>query len=630
MRAQLTPLPGIHTGLKLPLAMLPEELTQSLGESVLMSRSANFTGTSALALQTAAAAPQALTADAVGEAGSPAVLTKLNSAVSELKAMAIAPMLQRAIDAIRAEDAKTAYDWAVKALEQDERSGLGWYLLGIALERAGDFANSIRAYEAALKLLPDHGEVACDLGRLALRLGMKPQAEDLFRRFLARYPDDPEAANNLVCAIRDQGRHEEAIETLRPAIIKLPENPMLWNTMGTIVSDQGDFPNAQVFFAEALRLDPNFAKARHNLANVLLMQGDIEAALVDNALAIEGVKAGDDRQMMRLARSTMLHCVGRIGEGWDEYESRIHPQFNGRTAFAINRPRWEPGSDLAGKAFLVVCEQGLGDEVLFANVLPDLIERLGPKGRLTIAVEKRLVPLFQRSFPLATVGAHATYDVSGVLHRVVPFIGDGATIDLWSPAASLMREFRRSVDAFPSRPSFLVADPVRVAYWRHMLTTAPAGPKIGLLWKSAITRDARHRYFSPFAGWAPVLAEKGVTFVNLQYGDCAEELEAAKRDFGVEIWSPPGIDLREDLDDVAALSCALDLVVGFANATMNIAAACGTPNFLISVPGAWTRLGTETMPWYPSTRVFLPPGFGQWDEVMAEVADAVETFAKEH
>ena len=592
-----------------------------------MPRQGQPTATSALALQTAVPTPQALTSDAVGEAGSAAALAKLNTAVAERKAMAIAPMLQRAIEAIRAEDAKTAYDCAVKALELDEHSGLGWYLLGIALERSGDFANSIRAYEAALKLLPDHGEVACDLGRLALRLGMKPQAEELFRRFLARYPNDPEAANNLVCAIRDQGRHEEAIETLRPAIQKMPDNAMLWNTMGTILSDLGDFTNAQVFFAEALRLEPMFPKARHNLANVLLMQGDIEAALVENAAAIEGVRAGDDRQMMRLARSTMLHCVGRIGEGWDEYESRIHPHFTGRTAFAIDRPRWEPGADLAGKSFLVVCEQGLGDEVLFANLVPDLIERLGPQGKLTLAVETRLVPLFQRSFPKAEVGAHATYDISGRLNRVVPFIDDGSTIDLWSPIASLLREFRRSVDDFPSRPSFLVADPERVTHWREVLKTAPAGAKVGLLWKSAITRDARHRYFSPFSGWAPVLAQKGVSFVNLQYGDCTEELATAKRDFGVEIWSPPGIDLKQDLDDIAALSCALDLVLGFANATLNIAAACGAPNFLISVPGAWTRLGTETMPWYPTTRVFLPPGFGQWEPVMAEVAEALGDFA---
>ncbi|MGZ6037105.1 MAG: tetratricopeptide repeat protein [Phenylobacterium sp.] len=594
-----------------------------------MPRQALPTATSAQALQSAIPASGDFSSDLAGRAGSSAALEKLNAAVAELKAMALAPLLQRSIDAIRAEDVKTAYECAVKALEMDEHSGLGWYLLGIALERGGDFANSIRAYEAALKLLPDHGEVACDLGRLALRMGMKPQAEDLFRRFLQRYPDDAEAANNLVCALRDQGRADEAIETLRAAILKAPDNPMLWNTMGTIMSDQGDFPNAQVFFTEALRLDPEFPKARHNLATVHLMQGDIDAALVENQAAIAKVKSEDDRQMMRLARSTMLHCIGRIGEGWDEYESRIHPQFKGRTGFAIDRPRWEPGVGLAGKSLLVICEQGLGNEILFANVLPDVLERLGPKGKLTLAVEKRLVPLFQRSFPTATVGEHATFEVSGRLTRVVPFIGDGATIDLWAPEASLLREFRRTLADFPARQSFMTADPERVAYWRKVLETAPAGVKVGLLWKSAITRDARHRYFSPFAAWAPVLQQQGVTFVNLQYGDCTEELAAAKREFGVEIWSPPGIDLKQDLDEVAALCCALDLVVGFANATLNIAAACGVPNYLISVPGAWTRLGTLTLPWYPMTRVFLPPGFGQWGPVMAEVADALSGFVAE-
>jgi Tfp pilus assembly protein PilF len=595
-----------------------------------MLRPGRPTATSAMALQTAAAPiPAQLGSDLIGEAGSADNLAKLNAAVSELKALAIAPLLQRAIDEIRAENPKAAYDWAMKALEQDEHSGVGWYLLAIALERAGDFASSIRAYEAALKLLPDHSDVACDLGRLALRLGMKPQAEDLFRRFLARYPDDPEAANNLVCAIRDQGRHDEAIETLRPAIQKLPDNPMLWNTMGTIVADQGDFANARVFYEEALRLQPSFAKARHNLANVMLMQGDIDQALAQNDISMAEVKAEDDRQMIRLARSSMLLCAGRIAEGWDEYESRVHPQFSARTAFAIDRRRWEPGDDLAGKSFLVVGEQGLGDEILFANVLPDVLERLGSKGKLTIAVEPRLVPLFQRGFPTARVEPHATYHVGARPNRMIPFLETDDTIELWSPMASLLREFRTTVEAFPARRSFLAADPERVAHWREVLATAPAGCKVGLLWKSAITRDSRHRFYSPFSAWAPVLAQKGVTFVNLQYGDCAEELAAAKRDFGVEIWSPPGIDLKQDLDDVAALCGAMDLVVGFANATLNIAAACGVPNFLISVPGAWTRLGTLTSPWYPATRVFLPPGYGQWDAVMAEVAEAVGEFAKE-
>ena len=75
----------------------------------------------------------------------------------------------------------------------------------------------------------------------------------------------------------------------------------------------------------------------------------------------------------------------------------------------------------------------------------------------------------------------------------------------------------------------------------------------------------------------------------------------------MDVWTPPGIDLKNDLDDLAALTCALDLVVGQANATTNIAAACGAPTWLISTPGAWPKLGTDRYPWYPQVRVFIPP-----------------------
>lgn len=594
-----------------------------------MPRKAQLGATSAHALQTAGQAPVKLAADNLGQAGSNETLNRLNAAISDLKAMSIAPMLQSAVDAIRAEDPKTACDWALKALQQDERSGFGWYLLAIARERAGDFPSAVSAYEMALKLLPDHGEVANDMGRLAFRLGMAEQAEKLFRHFLARHPDHPDGSNNLACAVRDQGRAQEAIEILRPAILKTPDVPMLWNTMGSILADSGDFATAQVFFQEALRLDPRFPKARYNLGNARLMEGDAAGALEDCEAALAGAIAEDDRQMMRLARSTILIDLGRIGEGWDDYEARLHPQFSGATQFSVDAPRWTPGTNLAGKSLLVMGEQGLGDEVLFANTLPDIVERLGPTGRLTLAVEPRLIPLFQRAFPQAEVGAHATYNVAGGLVRVAPFLKEPSGLDLWTPIASLLREYRRSLDAYPSRERFLQADPARVAHWRGLIEKLP-GPKVGLLWKSAVSRDARHRYFSPFAQWKPVLTQPGATFVNLQYGDCSEEIAFVKQTWGVDIWTPPGIDLRQDLDDVAALCCAMDLVVGFSNATLNIGAACGAPTWLITVPGSWTRLGTpDSYPWYPQTRVFQLEKFGDWAPVMTEVGDALAAFVQE-
>ena len=584
------------------------------------------------ALQTAAAAAPALprlAGDTMGEAGSRDALAQLNSAMSELKAIAIQPLLQRAVDAIHSEDWKTGLEWAGKALEKDKSNGFAWYLTGIAYERAGDFAASIGAYETALTLIPDHAQVANDLGRLAFRMGMPVQAEKFFRHFLAAHPGHVEGVNNLACALRGQRRFDDAIEVLRPAIINAPGSVQLWNTMGTVVAEQGDYPNAEIFFQEVLRLDPEFHKGLYNLGNARLALGDAAGALEANEAALARVAAEDERQMIRLSRSTILIALGRIREGWDEYEARLHPQFSDTTHFLFDRPRWEPGADLAGKSLLVCAEQGLGDEILFSNVLPDIVERLGPEGRLTLAVEPRLVELFQRTYPQARVGYHATYDVGGKTIRYAPFlIKEMEGIDLWAPMASLLREYRRTVESFPARAAFITPDPARVAHWKRVLEEqAPPGPKVGLLWKSASDRDARHRYFSPFEAWEPVLQTRGVSFVNLQYGDCAEELAQAERDFGARIWTPPGIDLKQDLDDVAALGAALDLVVGFSNASFNLAAAGGTPVWLISTPGSWPRLGTLRYPWYPQARVFMTPTFGAWDGVMGAMAEALGEFA---
>ncbi len=575
-----------------------------------------------------APAPSETSGPLLGSASSSAALARLERAVGELKARQVEPLLRQAVTALKRGDGAAGAALAMQALEIDERSGLGWYLLAVGRDAAGDLANALRAYETALKLMPDQAEIANDLGRLAYRLNMKPVAEKLFRHYLARYPGSHEAANNLACAVRDQGRFDEAVNVLRPAIERHPHNPMLWNTLGTVLAEQGDPAGAQAFFDEALRLDPAFVKARYNRGNSRLALGDLTEALADCDAALARTTAADERAMMMMARSTIQIAHGEIAQGWRDYEARLDPKFAASTHFLIDRPRWEAGMDLAGKRLLLMGEQGLGDEVLFANIIPELIERIGPDGRLTIAVETRLAGLFKRAFPQALVGAHVTGTIENRTRRAAPFV-DMAQIDFWAPMASLLIDLRPTLESFPETTGFLPADPVRVAHWKRVLEDAPSGFKLGLLWKSLKLDGARHRYFSPFDAWAPVLRTPGLSLINLQYGDCAAELAAA-RDAGIEIWTPPDIDLKQDLDDVTALSCALDLTVGFANATTNLAAAAGAPVWFVSTPGAWPRLGTEHYPWYPQARVFLPPGFGQWDAVMADVAAALPAEIDRH
>src|SRR5580692_3364941 len=418
-----------------------------------MARSNPKSSVSAAALGVAGPVPLAPVKGAglIGDAASPAALAKLEGAVGELKALAIVPMLRRAIDAVRANDGKTGTEWALKALNHDERSGMAWYVLAVAREKSGDFANSLNAYQSALALMPNHADIANDLGRLAFRMGMKDVAEQLFRRYLEAHPEDFGAVNNLVSCVRDQGRAVEAIDILKTALKTRPEDPHLWNTLGTIVNEQGNQATAIVFFDEALRLDPQHPHARYNRGGAFLEMNDPATALADCEAAIKLAASEDDRLMMQLARSTIKIGLGRIGEGWDDYEARLDPLFNGSTLFLVDRPAWTPETSIEGQSLLVMGEQGLGDEVLFANMLPDALEALGPNGELTLGVEPRLVPLFQRSFPAAEVVPHVTYRQHGHNLRAAPALGDTSRFDLWVPMASLMRRFRRKLEDFPAR-----------------------------------------------------------------------------------------------------------------------------------------------------------------------------------
>ena len=48
-----------------------------------------------------------------------------------------------------------------------------------------------------------------------------------------------------------------------------------------------------------------------------------------------------------------------------------------------------------GEKYLIVSEQGLGDTVLFSSLIPELVKKVD---QLIVMTDKRLIPLFKRSF----------------------------------------------------------------------------------------------------------------------------------------------------------------------------------------------------------------------------------------
>src|SRR6185369_8694150 len=98
-------------------------------------------------------------------------------------------------------------------------------------------------------------------------------------------------------------------------------------------------------------------------------------------------------QILWAAALAML-SLGRLETGWRLFEARFAANPNMPYPFPEDR-RWR-GQDISGQRLLVWCEQGIGDEILFGSCITDL----APFGaKIMIACDRRLTPLYERSFP---------------------------------------------------------------------------------------------------------------------------------------------------------------------------------------------------------------------------------------
>ncbi|MBX3415421.1 MAG: tetratricopeptide repeat protein [Pirellulales bacterium] len=409
------------------------------------------------------------------------------------------------------------------------------------------------------------------LGMAHAAAGQLGEAERHLRRALEISPDLPEAHINLAGTLERQGRFAEALPFAQRGVQLAPHHPRVHCNLGNILYHLGRVEESIATQRRAVALDPSFAKAHWSLSQSLLV-------------------------------------AGRFETGWDEYEWRTveHRLPRGLSP----APAWD-GSSLANQSIFLHGEQGIGDEIMFASCLPDVLQQAA---RVTIACRDRLVPLFARSFPQAKVCALSAS-------------GTGMSLDIpasdWqSPLGSLPRWYRRSWESFPRERTYLVADPQKIAAWREKFSALGRGLKIGIAWRAGGLAKEQLRRTTELRDWRPLLTIPGVQFVNLQYGDCREELTRVSQEFGVMLHDWPECDPLRDLDESAAQIAALDLVIAVGNTTVHLAGALGVPTWAIvpRVPGwRWLLEGGE-LPWYSCVELFRQSRDGQWQDVFADVA----------
>lgn len=492
----------------------------------------------------------------------------------------VAASLQSAVTQHRAGDLISAEKNYRDVLERDGNNADALHLLGLVLHQKEKNEHAAELIERAIELKPKQAEYVYNLGKVRAAQEHWSDAVNANRTAIALKSGYAAAHCNLGLALLWQGMPGAAEASLRDAIKFEPASASSWSGLGLALRHQGNNAESEAAWQKAVELQPDFAEAHYNLAT------------------------------LRLAAMDFVH-------GWPGFTWRSKadaPSFDSQAggAHPFSLPQWQ-GESLKGKTIFLWGEQGLGDQVLFSGLIPDVIEQ---GAKVVLECEPRLAGLLTRSFPQVTVFAR---------ERPVPSTLTNAAIDVQCPLGDLGRFLRPDISAFPSHNGFIQSDPNHTAALKARYRELGEGrPVVGISWRSPRKRFGALKSTDLTEDWRTILAIPDVTFVCLQYGPVDEALARVAAQHGVQIHRDLEIDTTKDIDALTAQIAAMDLVISVSNTTVHLAGALGVPVWTL-IPNGAGRLwywfdGLEHSPWYPSMRLYQQAEPGAWETVMGPVA----------
>ena len=512
-----------------------------------------------------------------------------------------------------------------------------WLNKGIAHARMRQFLDARDSLSRALALAPADTNARLNFANVLKEMGALEDAESEYRRLLEGEPGNLLALFNLGVTLNDMRRRDEALTTYHRVLALDPDHLDTMNNIGAILLEQGKPEEAMTYFERVLRERPNDSQAICNKATALHeLDRPREALALLNALtehapsdiAAASARAHTLMQIGDLARadeafaeilarapneSKCLYgralCRLRMRDfalGFELYEHRWDSL--GETKRTFSLPDWN-GVDQPGPV-LVWHEQGIGDQILFAGLLPFLAQH---DVSFAYECDKRLLPLLRRSFPefVFIEPPSATAILALDYAAQIPAGSLPHRLKLWpANAAASLR--------------YLESDPERRGELDARLAALGRAPRIGISWRST-RRIVGTTKSLPLAMWEPILKNRDAVFVNLQYGETEDEIAAAQASSGALIYTEPTIDRFSDIDGLTALIDSLDLIITTSNITAHIAGALGKPCWLaLQRTPLWYWAMDGDVPYiYASIRTFRQREVGDWAPVVAGLAHAL-------
>ena len=448
----------------------------------------------------------------------------------------------------------------LKSIKQNKNDYLAINILGMIYMELGNYDLSNQALSEAIRINNKYVPSINNLGRCLALQHNKTDAKRLFKKALKIDPGYTDSLTNLANIYLAEGGYLKGLEYHLIANKFDKHNNIILFNIGCSYAYLEDFKNAEFYYKSSLKINPDFQLCRRNLSILCLR--------------------------LRNYKEAWKYFDGRIG--LDEFRHRNNIIHN------IKNKLWNGVDDLKNKKILIVKEQGVGDEILYASMYRDAIKNFP---NVFFECEERLLSVFKRSF---NYGSFFPY---------LKFTNDKNSLNNFDQiifAGSLGRIFRKKLEDFDPNP-FLSIDNNKISKINNWLKNINNKSLIGISWKSK-NLDVGEIKSLDLEILEPLLNKKNFTFINLQYGDTKDEIKRFEDKYNVKIITLSELDLFNDFESISIILKKLKLFISVSNSTAHLAGALGVETWLIkpaqhAVFHYWNQPNYKT-PWYKSIKLY--------------------------
>jgi hypothetical protein len=445
---------------------------------------------------------------------------------------------------------------------------------------------------------------------LARKLSAELQVDEAYviaDRYLKDNPNDVVFLTIMVYIMLSSDKPVIAYHLAKRVSELAPNDPAVWVNMGMACQDLWRSKEAERAYKRGIKLEPDDERRSMLMVNLCALYIDIGKFAEAEPYARESLRIYPDHRKS-LANLGFCQLAQRNWkEGWPHYRECIGHDWRPRTQYA-NEPDWN-GERV--KKLCLYAEQGLGDVISFASMIPDA-EKMVDK--IVLECDFRLKGLLQRSFPNVTV--YGTREQKKLAWKPEDHKPDASL-----PMGQVAEYCRNKDSDFPGTP-YLKVDPDRAYMWKQLFKKKKK-PCIGIFWRGGIPKTgARYRQWD-LEQLLPIFKSVDAHWVSLQYKPAGKEIAVFKEAHpDIDIVEYPHATLTNDYDDTAALVSALDQCVGMQSAITHLAGGLGIPCWThIPMNSQWRYGGDgEDYIWCKSVRLIRQQRRGEWADVIEKTA----------